>query len=80
MSDKLAKIVDQLSELTVLEAAELAKKLETHWGVSASAAMAVAVAAAPAEAVEVQTEFDVILEGVEAEKKMSLKKFVLLPA
>ena len=76
MSDKLAKIVDQLSELTVLEAAELAKKLETHWGVSASAAMAVAVAAAPAEAVEVQTEFDVILEGVEAEKKINVIKEV----
>ena len=58
----LAKIVDDLSKLTVLEAAELAKMLEEKWGVSAAAAVAVAgPAAAPAAAVEEQTEFSVIL-------------------
>ena len=58
----IAKLVEELSKLTVLEAADLAKALEEAWGVSAAAA--VAVAAAPAEAaaaVEEQTEFDVIL-------------------
>jgi large subunit ribosomal protein L7/L12 len=57
-------LVDQLSALTVLEAAELSKALEEKWGVSAAAAVAVAgPAAAPAAAVEEQTEFDVILTG-----------------
>lgn len=58
-------LVDQLSALTVLEAAELSKALEEKWGVSAAAAVAVAgpAAAAPAAAVEEQTEFDVILTG-----------------
>ena len=55
----IAKLVEELSKLTVLEAADLAKALEEAWGVSAAAA--VAVAAAPAEAAEEQTEFDVIL-------------------
>ena len=59
---KLEKIVQELSGLTVLEAAELSKLLETTWGVSAAAAVAVAAPAANAEAAEVQTEFDVILE------------------
>src|SRR3546814_16157027 len=56
-------LVDQLSELTVLEAAELSKALEEKWGVSAAAAVAVAgpAAAAAAPAAEEQTEFDVIL-------------------
>lgn len=57
----LDKIVEELSKLTVLEAADLVKKLEGHWGVSAAAPVAVAAAAGPAEAAEVQTEFDVIL-------------------
>ena len=60
----IAKLVEELSQLTVLEAADLAKALEEAWGVSAAAA--VAVAAAPAEAaaaVEEKTEFDVILTG-----------------
>jgi len=60
----IAKLVEDLSKLTVLEAADLAKALEEAWGVSAAAAVAVAgPAAGPAEAVEEQTEFDVILTG-----------------
>ena len=60
----IEKLVDQLSALTVLEAADLAKALEEKWGVSAAAAVAVAgPAAAAAPASEEQTEFDVILTG-----------------
>jgi len=60
----IEKLVDQLSALTVLEAADLAKALEEQWGVSAAAAVAVAgPAAAAAPAAEEQTEFDVILTG-----------------
>ncbi|MEN9288789.1 MAG: hypothetical protein RL145_1910 [Pseudomonadota bacterium] len=62
----LNKIVDDLSALTVLEAAELAKLLEEKWGVSAAAAVAVAAPAAggaAAPAAEEQSEFDVILAG-----------------
>ena len=60
----IAKLVEELSKLTVLEAADLAKALEEAWGVSAAAAVAVAgPAAAVAEAVEEKTEFDVILTG-----------------
>ena len=60
----LNKIVDDLSALTVIEAAELSKMLEEKWGVSAAAAVAVAgPAAAAGPAVEEQTEFDVILTG-----------------
>jgi large subunit ribosomal protein L7/L12 len=70
-------LVDQLSELTVLEAAELAKALEEKWGVSAAAAVAVAGpaagAAAPAE--EEKTEFDVILTG-DGGKKINVIKEV----
>ena len=72
----LNKIVDSLSELTVLEAAELAKLLEEKWGVSAAAAVAVAgpaAAAGPAE--EEQTEFDVILTG-DGGKKINVIKEV----
>ena len=72
----LAKIVDDLSKLTVLEAAELAKLLEEKWGVSAAAA--VAVAAGPAAAgpvVEEQTEFTVILKSG-GEKKINVIKEV----
>jgi large subunit ribosomal protein L7/L12 len=58
----IAKLVEELSKLTVLEAADLAKALEEAWGVSAAAAVAVAAGpAAAVEAVEEQTEFDVIL-------------------
>ena len=60
----LAKIVEELSALTVLEAADLSKLLEEKWGVSAAAAVAAAPAAAAAgPAAEEQTEFDVILTG-----------------
>ncbi|MEO6198796.1 MAG: 50S ribosomal protein L7/L12 [Sphingomicrobium sp.] len=72
----ITKIVDTLSALTVLEAAELAKALEEKWGVSASAAVAVAgpaAAAAPAE--EEKTEFDVILTG-DGGKKINVIKEV----
>jgi large subunit ribosomal protein L7/L12 len=61
------KLVDELSKLTVLEAAELAKALEEKWGVTAAAPMAMAMpvgGAAPAEAVEEKTEFNVILKDV----------------
>jgi len=69
-------IVEQLSTLTVLEAAELAKALEEKWGVSAAAAVAgPAAAAAPAAAVEEQTEFDVILTG-DGGKKINVIKEV----
>lgn len=64
----LAKLVDELSGLTVLEAAELSKKLEEKWGVSAAAPVAVAAAGAPAAAVEEKTAFDVILAAVGAQK------------
>ncbi|HNW17603.1 MAG TPA: 50S ribosomal protein L7/L12 [Sphingorhabdus lacus] len=61
----IEKLVEQLSSLTVLEAADLAKALEEKWGVSAAAAVAVAApaAGAAAPAAEEQTEFDVILTG-----------------
>jgi len=61
----IAKLVEDLSKLTVLEAADLAKALEEKWGVSAAAAVAVAgpAAGAAAPAAEEQTEFDVILTG-----------------
>ncbi len=69
MSDKLEKLVDELSTLSVLEAADLVKKLEEKWGVSAAAPVAVAaVAGATAEAVEEQTEFDVIIKEPGAKK------------
>ena len=73
----LEKIVDDLSSLTVLEAAELAKMLEEKWGVSAAAAVAVAAgpAAGPAAAVEEQTEFTVILAAA-GDKKIEVIKEV----
>ena len=72
----LQKIVDELSTLTVMEAAELSKMLEEHWGVSAAAPVAAAaVAAGPAEAAEEQTEFDVILAAA-GDKKINVIKEV----
>ncbi|HEX8383978.1 MAG TPA: 50S ribosomal protein L7/L12 [Sphingomonas sp.] len=74
----LNTLVDQLSELTVLEAAELSKMLEEKWGVSAAAAVAAAPAAgggAAAPAAEEQTEFDVILTG-DGGKKINVIKEV----
>ncbi|GAA0652367.1 50S ribosomal protein L7/L12 [Brevundimonas lenta] len=75
----LTKIVEDLSKLTVLEAAELSKLLEEKWGVSAAAPVAVAAvgggAAAPAEAAEEQTEFTVVLiDG--GDKKINVIKEV----
>ena len=70
----LAKIIDELSSLTVLEAAELAKQLEEKWGVSAAAPVAVAAAgAAGAAAAEEKTEFDVILAEAGANKIAVIK-------
>ena len=73
----LNALVDQLSELTVLEAAELSKMLEEKWGVSAAAAVAAAPAAggAAAPAAEEKTEFDVILTG-DGGKKINVIKEV----
>ena len=74
----LNALVDSLSELTVLEAAELSKMLEEKWGVSAAAAVAAAPAAgggAAAPAAEEQTEFDVILTG-DGGKKINVIKEV----
>ena len=73
----LAKIVDDLSKLTVLEAAELAKMLEEKWGVSAAAAVAVAAApgAAAAAPVEEQTEFTVVLASA-GDKTIEVRKEV----
>ncbi|MGF9562172.1 50S ribosomal protein L7/L12 [Neorhizobium sp. JUb45] len=71
----LAKIVDDLSALTVLEAAELSKLLEEKWGVSAAAPVAVAAAAGPAAAAEEEkTEFDVILTDAGANKINVIKE------
>ena len=74
---KLEKLVDDLSALSVLEAAELSKMLEEHWGVSAAAPVAVAAAGpvAVAEAVEEQTEFTVILTAG-GDKKINVIKEV----
>ena len=72
----LAKLVDELSALTVLEAAELSKMLEEKWGVSAAAPVAVAAAAGPAAAAapaEVQTEFTVTLAAA-GDKKINVIK------
>ncbi|MDP4540785.1 50S ribosomal protein L7/L12 [Qipengyuania sp. DY56-A-20] len=73
----IAKLVEELSKLTVMEAAELAKALEEEWGVSAAAAVAVAGPAAgggDAAAAEEQTEFDVILTGDGGKKIQVIKE------
>jgi large subunit ribosomal protein L7/L12 len=73
----LQKIVDELSDLTVLEAAELAKMLEEKWGVSAAAPVAMMAAGAggaPAAAAEEKTEFNVILTSVGAKKINVIKE------
>ncbi|HEX7620932.1 MAG TPA: 50S ribosomal protein L7/L12 [Anaerolineales bacterium] len=75
----LEKIVEQLSGLSVLEAAELVKKLEEKWGVSAAAPVAMALAgaapAAAAEAVEEKTEFDVVIKDA-GPKKIEVIKVI----
>jgi large subunit ribosomal protein L7/L12 len=79
----ITKLVDQLSELTVLEAADLAKALEEKWGVSAAAAVAVAGPAAgggaAAPAAEEKTEFDVILTGDGGKKIYVIKDVRAIP-
>jgi large subunit ribosomal protein L7/L12 len=77
MSANLAKIVDDLSALSVLEAAELSKMLEDKWGVSAAAPVAVAaVGAAAAAPAEEKTEFTVVLASAPADKKIGIIKVV----
>jgi len=76
----IAGLVDQLGKLTVIEAADLVKQLETTWGVTAAAPAAAAAAGAPAAggapAAEAKTTFDVILVSVPADKKISAIKVV----
>ncbi len=76
----LAALVDQLGKLTVIEAADLVKQLETAWGVTAAAPVAVAApgaaAGAAAPVAEAKTAFDVILVSVPADKKISAIKAV----
>jgi large subunit ribosomal protein L7/L12 len=76
----LNAIIEQLSKLTVLEAAELVKKLEETWGVSAAAPVAMAAvgpaAGAAAPAAEAKTSFDVILASLPADKKIAVIKAV----
>ena len=76
-----AKIVEDLSNATVIEIAELVKELETKWGVSAAAPVAAAAAAAPgagvaAPAAEAKTQFDIILVSLPADKKIAVIKAV----
>src|SRR5579884_3745953 len=75
----LNKLVDELSALTVIEAAELSKLLEEKWGVSAAAPVAVAAAggaAAAAAPAEEKTEFNIILASAPADKKIGIIKVV----
>ena len=73
----IAKLVDELSELTLLEASELTKMLEEKWGVSAAAPMAMMtgpmIAGAPAEEEEEKTEFDVVLKEIGPKKIQVIK-------
>jgi large subunit ribosomal protein L7/L12 len=78
----IANIVEELSKLTIIEAADLVKQLETKWGVSAAAPVAVAAAGAPAAggaaapAAAAKDTFDVILASVPADKKIAVIKAV----
>ena len=77
----IANIVEELSKLTVLEAADLVKQLETKWGVSAAAPVAVAAAGAPAAgagapAAVAKDTFDVVIASVPADKKIAVIKAV----
>src|SRR6266568_4003969 len=76
----IANMVEELSKLTIIEAADLVKQLETKWGVSAAAPVAAAAAGAAggaaAPAAEAQTTFDVILVSVPADKKIAAIKAV----
>ena len=79
---EIATLVEELSKLTVIEAADLVKQLETKWGVSAAAPVAVAAAGAPAAggaaapAAVAKDTFDVILASVPADKKIAVIKAV----
>jgi large subunit ribosomal protein L7/L12 len=78
---EIANLVEELSKLTVIEAADLVKQLETKWGVSAAAPVAVAAAGAPAggaaaPAAAAKDTFDVILASVPADKKIAVIKVV----
>ncbi|HVU09437.1 MAG TPA: 50S ribosomal protein L7/L12 [Verrucomicrobiae bacterium] len=78
---EIANLVEELSKLTVIEAADLVKQLETKWGVSAAAPVAVAAAGAPAAggaapAAAAKDTFDVILASVPADKKIAVIKAV----
>jgi len=76
----IANLVEELSKLTVLEAADLVKKLEEKWGVTAAAPVAVAAGpaggAAAAPAAEAKTNFDVVLVSLPADKKIAVIKAV----
>lgn len=80
MSDKIEKLYEELSGMTVLEVSELIKRLEDGWGVSAAAAVPMAMAmpgaggAGAAEAVEEKTEFDVVLAAAGAQKINVIKE------
>lgn len=81
MNEKLTSIVEQLKTLTLLEAAELVKEIETVFGVDtsvsvASVGSAMPQAAAPVEAAEEKTSFDLILDSVPADKKIAVLKIV----
>jgi large subunit ribosomal protein L7/L12 len=83
MSDKITSIIDQLKTLTLLEASELVKEIETVFGVDTSVAVASAgvalpgaAGAAPAEAAEEKTSFDITLTEVPADKKIAILKIV----
>ena len=69
----IEQLVEELGKLTVLEAADLVKKLEETWGVSAAAPVGVAVAASPVEAAEEKTEFDVVITDGGANKIAVIK-------
>jgi len=78
MSEKIDQIVEDLKTLTLLEASELVTKIEETFGVDASATGGTMVMAAPVEAEEVEekTEFNVMLDGVPADKKIAILKVV----
>jgi len=79
MSERITKIVEELKELTLLEASELVSQIEETFGVDASASVggpAMVMAAAPAEEAEEKTEFTVMLDEVPADKKIAVLKVV----
>jgi large subunit ribosomal protein L7/L12 len=79
MNEKLTTIIDQLKTLTLLEAAELVKEIETTFGVDtsvSSAPVVIAAAAAPEEAAEEKDSFDITLTEVPADKKIAILKIV----